>query len=163
AALAILVFVRSNFLHAQTGVVRAVVCLDAASGHVLWTTPVYLAAAEKRHSLNSLATPTPACDGERVYADFGSGLAALDPRGRVLWLKRDAEFAGHIRYGAGSSIVLAGDRIVVYRDSEFMGHGHHMEDDIREQQGRRPTALTAHDGRTGAEVWNASPEFSHDS
>jgi outer membrane protein assembly factor BamB len=161
--LAVLVFVRANYLQAESGVVRAVVCVDSQSGEVLWTTPVYVAAAEKRHSLNSQATPTPACDGERVYAYFGSGLAALDTSGRLLWLQRDPEFPGFIRYGAGSSVVLAGDRIIVYRDSEFMGHGDHLDDDIHTQSNRRPSALTAHDARTGAEIWTVTPPFSHDS
>jgi outer membrane protein assembly factor BamB len=163
ALLAVIVFVRANYLLPETGVVRAVVCLDTASGEVLWDTPVFVAAPEKRHSLNSLATPTPACDPERVYAYFGSGLAALDKNGRLLWLKRDAEFAGFIRYGAGSSVVLAEDKIVIFRDSEFMGHGDHLDDNIQVQTNRRPTALTAYDKRTGAEIWSVAPPFSHDS
>jgi len=161
--LSAITFVRANYLQPQTGVVRAVVCLDAQSGEVLWSTPVFVAAAEKRHSLNSLATPTPACDGERVYAYFGSGLAALDTDGRVLWLKRDPDFAGFIRYGAGSSVALAGDRIIIYRDSEFMGHGDHLDDDIQSQANRRPSALTAYDKKTGEALWSITPEFSHDS
>ncbi len=123
AVLAVIVFVRANYLQPQSGVIRAVLCLDAQTGEVLWNTPVFVAKSEKSHSLNSQAPPTPACDGECVYAYFGSGLAALDLTGRVLWLKRDADFAGFIRYGAGSSVALAGDRIIIYRDSEFMGHG----------------------------------------
>jgi hypothetical protein len=162
-ALGVLVFVRSNYLLPQTGMVRAVVCLDAETGNVLWNTPIFIAAADKRHSLNSLATPTPACDGERVFADFGSALAALDTDGRILWLKRDPDFAGFIRYGAGSSVVLADDRVLVYRDSEFVGHGDHLEDDIRSQTERRPSALTAFDKKTGTQVWSVSPPFSHDS
>ena len=164
AMLGAIVFVRANYLESQSGVVRAVLCLDAQSGQVLWSTPVFVATAEKRHSLNSLATPTPACDGERVYAYFGSGLAALDKSGQLLWLKRDPEFAGFIRYGAGSSVVLAGDRIVIYRDSEFMGHGDgFLDDDIQDQKARRPSALSAIDKVTGAEVWSVTPPFSHDS
>ena len=163
AMLSMIVFVRANYLQPQSGVVRAVLCLDAQSGKVLWSTPVFVAPAEKRHSLNSQATPTPACDGERVYAYFGSGLAALDKNGRLLWLKRDPEFAGFIRYGAGSSVVLAGEKIIIYRDSEFMGHGDHLDDDIQQQKERRPSALTAYEKKTGEEHWSISPPFSHDS
>jgi outer membrane protein assembly factor BamB len=163
AALGVLLFVRSNALQPETGVVRAVLCLDATTGAERWRTPIFVASAEKRHSLNSLATPTPACDGERVYVDFGSALAALDLAGRILWLKRDAEFRDFIRYGAGSSLVLAGDRIIRYRDSEFMGHGHHLDDEFLDQPGRRPSALTAIDAMTGGEIWSVSPPFSHDS
>jgi outer membrane protein assembly factor BamB len=156
-------FVRAIYLHPQAGLVRAVICLDAASGDVLWNTPVFVAPAEKRHSLNSLATPTPACAGERVFAYFGSGLAALDTQGRVLWLKRDSAFADFIRYGAGSSVVLAGERVIIFRDSEFAGHGDHLDDDIQSQEGRRPSVLIAYDARTGTEAWNVTPPFSHDS
>jgi outer membrane protein assembly factor BamB len=158
-----IVFVRANYLQPQSGVVRAVVCVDAATGAMLWNTPIYVAPAEKKHSLNSHATPTPACDGERVYAYFGSGLAALDTAGRVLWLKRDPDFAGFIRYGAGSSVVLAGDKIIIYRDSEFVGHGDHLDDDFQSQSARRPSALIAVDSKTGAPVWSVTPPFSHDS
>lgn len=163
AMLSVILFARSNYLQPQTGVVRAILCLDAHSGEVLWSTPIFIAAAEKRHSLNSLATPTPACDGERVYAYFGSALAALDTDGRLLWSRHDAEFAGYIRYGAGSSVVLASDRIIIYRDSEFMGHGDDIDDDVQAQTNRRPTALMAHDKKTGAELWSIAPPFSHDS
>jgi outer membrane protein assembly factor BamB len=162
-SLSVLVFVRANYLHPQTGVMRAAVCLDAKSGEVLWHTPIYIAQPEKRHSLNSLATPSPACDGKRVYADFGSGLAALDMNGRLLWLKRDADFGRFIRYGAGSSVVLADDRILIYRDSEFVGHGDHLDDDITGQSGRRPSTLTAYDKATGDTIWSVTPSFSHDS
>jgi outer membrane protein assembly factor BamB len=152
-----IVFVRANYLEPQSGVARAVLCIDAHSGKVLWDTPVYIAATEKRHSLNSLATPTPACDAERVYAYFGSGLAALDKNGRTLWLKRDGDFADFVRYGAGSSVALAGDRIIIYR------HGDHLDDDIQSQTQRRPSALTAFDKTTGEIKWSKTPPFSHDS
>ena len=163
ALLAVTVFVRANYLQPQSGVVRAVLGVDVNDGRVVWQTPVYVAAAEKKHSLNSLATPTPACDGERVYAYFGSGLAALDTNGRLLWLNRDADYSGFIRYGAGSSVALADDKILIYRDSEFIGHGDHLDDNIKSQPARRASKLIALDKRTGAEVWSIAPPFSHDS
>ena len=163
AALATVVFVRSNYLQPKTGVARAVLCLDARTGELLWNTPVYVAATEKRHSLGSLASPTPACDDARIYADFGSGLAALDKNGQLLWLKRDPDFPRFIRYGAGSSVALAGDRIIHYRDSEFVGPGDHLDDDIQSHTARRPSVLIAYDKTTGAEAWRTTPPFSHDS
>ncbi|HZZ77170.1 MAG TPA: PQQ-binding-like beta-propeller repeat protein [Gemmataceae bacterium] len=163
ALLGAIVFFRANYLQPQSGIVRAVVCVDAANGEILWNTPVYVALAERKHSLNSLATPTPACDGKRIYAYFGSGLAALDLDGRILWLKRDDAFREFIRYGAGSSVALADDKILIYRDSEFVGHGDHLDDDIEHQVARRSSALIAYDKASGAEVWNVTPAFSHDS
>ena len=42
--------------------------------------------AEKTHRINGLATPTPACDGERVYVYFGSfGPLCYDVDGRDLY------------------------------------------------------------------------------
>jgi len=156
-------FVRSNELHAQTGIVRAVVCLDAKSGTLLWQTPVYVGPAEKAHAFNSHATPTPATDGDAIYAYFGSGLAALSLDGQIRWLNRDHDYAKFSRYGSGSSVVLADDLIIVYRDSEYMGHGHHLDDEVAHQDRRRPSALIAYDKKTGVERWNVMPAFSHDS
>ena len=44
-----------------------------------------------------------------------------------------------------------------------MGHGHHLDDDIKEQIARRASALNAYDKASGAVVWSVSPPFSHDS
>jgi outer membrane protein assembly factor BamB len=161
--LAIALFVRCNYLRPEVGLTRAVICIDAKSGHILWTTPVFSANAEKTHVFSSHATPTPATDGEHVYAYFGSGLAALDKQGAVKWLHRDPDYHRFSRYGTGSSLTLSGELIIVYRDSEFAGHGDHLDDDITHQEGRRASLLIAFDKRTGAERWRVSPEFSHDS
>ena len=110
---------------------------DAQSGAVLWQTPVYVGAAEKRHAFNSHATPTPACDKDGIYVYFGSGLAGLDKSGHVRWLHRDPDFHRFSRYGTGSSLALAGDVLIVFKDSEFQGHGDHLDDNQQEQQGRR--------------------------
>ena len=48
ALLGVVVFMRANYLQPQSGVVRAVVCVDASNGDPL-NTPFYVAAAEKRH------------------------------------------------------------------------------------------------------------------
>jgi outer membrane protein assembly factor BamB len=156
-------FARSNYLRPEVGLARAVVCVDADSGAMLWNTPVFVAVSEKAHAFNSHATPTPASDGERVYAYFGSGLAALDHNGRILWLNRDPDYHRHSRYGTGSSLALADDTLIVYQDSEYMGHGHHLDDDASTQAGRRPSALIAINTKSGKERWRVTPEFSHDS
>jgi outer membrane protein assembly factor BamB len=161
--LALVLFVRSNYLRPETGLVRAVLCLDAQTGAMLWKTPVFVAAAEKTHAFNSHATPTPATDGDCVYAYFGSGLAALDRDGRILWLNHDPDYHRFSRYGTSSSVVLADDLLIIYQDSEYMGHGHHMDDQVQTQEGRRPSALIAVEKKTGAQRWRVTPEFSHDS
>lgn len=161
-ALAVTLFVRSNYLQPESGTLRAVLSLDAKSGAVLWQTTVFVSPAERKHALNTFATATPASDGERVYADFGGGLAALDRDGRLLWLIRDPDYARYLRYGAGSSPVLAGDLLIVYRDREWLGHGE-LDQPAESDLERRPSTLTAYDKLTGMERWRVTPDFSHDS
>ena len=62
---------------------RHLICLDAASGKVLWDRSVSADAAEDEYndrlSEHGYATQTPACDGERVYAFFGkSGVSGFN-------------------------------------------------------------------------------------
>jgi outer membrane protein assembly factor BamB len=104
-------------------------CFDAATGELLWDR----VAAEgvpkvKRHPKSSHANPTPAVDGERVLAFFGSeGLYAFDHRGELLW-KRDfgvldcgaprvAEPAKY-QWGFASSPVLHEGRVIVQADTQ---------------------------------------------
>lgn len=149
----------ANYLQPVSGMLRVVVCLDADTGTVLWQTPLFALPTEKKHSLNTYATPTPATDGERVFADFGSGLAALDRDGQVLWRVRDPDYLNYTRYGAGSSPVLGDDLLIVYRDREWLG----PSDDSSEGWGDRDSTLIAYDKLTGAERWRATPRFSRDS
>jgi outer membrane protein assembly factor BamB len=160
AALALALFVRSNYLQPESGTLRAVLSLDETSGAVLWQTTVFVSPAERKHALNSFATATPASDGERVYADFGGGLAALDRDGRLLWLIRDPDYPRYLRYGAGSSPVLAGDLLIVYHDREWLGHGD-LDQPAEAEMERRPSTLTAYDKFSGEERWRVTPSFSH--
>ena len=65
-------------------------CLDKETGAVLWERSAHEGVPKvKRHPKSSHANSTPACDGERVVAFFGSeGLYCFDHAGELLW-KRD--------------------------------------------------------------------------
>ena len=80
-----------------------------------------------------------------------------------MWLATIPIIISTAATAAGPSVVLAGDLLIVFRDSEFQGHGDHLADDAGQQAGRRPSALIAFDKVTGAERWRVSPPFSHDS
>jgi outer membrane protein assembly factor BamB len=91
------------------------VCLDAATGAVIWDVEVFLQegkVAPKIHSKNSHASPTPVVDGDRVYVHFGHmGTACLSARdGARLWESRDLRYAPV--HGNGGSPVLAHGKLV---------------------------------------------------
>ena len=93
------------------------VCVDLATGKVVHdvklaeeTDPAFCIDA------NSYASPTPALDGGKVYAHFGShGTWCLDAAsGKVLWERRDLK-CDHFR-GPGSSPVVYGDWVFLIFD-----------------------------------------------
>lgn len=97
----------------------AALCLDAASGSVLWQTPVFTqpAGGPAPHRKNSHASPTPLVDGGRVYVHFGHmGSAALDLDGKVLWRNNSLKYTPV--HGNGGTPILVGDDLVFSCDGE---------------------------------------------
>ncbi|WP_238397502.1 PQQ-binding-like beta-propeller repeat protein [Anatilimnocola aggregata] len=96
------------------------VALDAQTGQLLWTTEVFRQAgktAAKIHSKNGHASPTPICDGTRLYLHFGhQGTAALDLNGKILWQLTDLKYIPV--YGNGGSPALVADMLVFSCDGE---------------------------------------------
>ena len=91
------------------------VCVDAQTGKKLWTQKFLATGRCFVHSLSANAAPTPASDGERVFAFFSSNdLACMDLDGNLLWyrgLAYDRPKAGN-DVGMSSSPVVA-DGVVV--------------------------------------------------
>ena len=112
----------------------AVVCIDREDGRVIWVREGLWGARTAVHRANSLATPTPVTDGERVIAYFGTpGLMAVDATGTLLWTNSHVPF--RTIYGVGASPVLDRDTVVV---SSFSEEGPY---------------LVAFDAATGLERW----------
>jgi outer membrane protein assembly factor BamB len=93
-----------------------VLCLDIATGKVLWQKQFRGTQKVKTSDYVSKAAPTPIATSDRVFALFESGdLLALDHDGKELWrrslVKDFGEFTNN--HGLGSSPVLAGDAILV--------------------------------------------------
>lgn len=92
-----------------------VLAFDADSGREVVNTQVF----KPRHSdplnaKNTLASPTPIVDGNRVYVHFGAdGTAALDTAGQVLWTIRLSYDSQH---GNGGSPVLYRGLLIVSCD-----------------------------------------------
>jgi len=94
-----------------------VTALDSGSGKKLWE---YAVSAEgplpEIHEKHNLASPSPASDGQRVYAWFGTGqLVALDLAGKVVWTRNlSREIAPvSIIWGPGSSPVVYKDTVIL--------------------------------------------------
>jgi outer membrane protein assembly factor BamB len=103
---------------------RVLLCLDAASGDVLWQRTVLKAPLERLHALNSHASSTPATDGEKVYVSFLDGdkmyVAAYDFEGKRIWEVRPGPFAS--RHGYCSSPILWKDKVILNGDHDGPGY-----------------------------------------
>lgn len=124
----------------STDVILVVEAFDRASGKRLWEHRAKaIGPFPELHEKHNLATPTPATDGERIFAWFGNGqIVALDMQGKLLWtrhLGQQTPFQN--QWGHGSSPTL-------YRDSVILLCDH-----------RPASYLLALDKRTGKELWKA--------
>jgi outer membrane protein assembly factor BamB len=103
---------------------RLLVCLDRATGKILWQQCVVKAPTEHKHRENSYASSTPATDGQRVFCTFLDGknvvVAAYDLAGKQLWLKRPGVFSSV--HGFCSTPVLYKDKVIVNCDHDGDGY-----------------------------------------
>ena len=100
-------------------------CLDKVSGKVLWDKLGHESAPRvERHTKATHCNSTPATDGERIVAMFGSeGLFCFDMDGRELWRKDLGKLhAGpydvpRLQWGFASSPVLHEGQVIVQCDT----------------------------------------------
>lgn len=125
--------------HKQLAVVR----INREDGSIVWSRPIKTEKIETGHPSFNPASSTPAGDGERVVAYFGSyGLICFDVSGNQLWeikMPLAKSYAGN-----ATSPAIVGDKVILYRGNN-VGH-----------------FLLAVDKRTGEELWKApqSEKFS---
>ncbi len=125
-----------------------VLALEARSGRVLWDKAVFQQSPRRKEQRNTYATPTPATDGERVYACFGDGsFAALDFSGDIVWTNRDYKFYG--KHGLGTSPILFQGLLIMARDGSSDGEDKNLGWQTPWDQAR----VLALDARTGQERW----------
>jgi len=112
----------------------SVVCLDRQTGKTRWQRIVHRGRMEKGHPSFNPASSTPATDGQRVVAYFGSfGLICFDKGGKKLWeikMPVTKSFGGN-----ATSPAIVGDRVILYRGN-YIDH-----------------FLLAVDKLTGKELW----------
>ncbi len=123
-------------------------CLDKRTGKILWERTAHTGPPKsKRHPTASQANATPATDGKRVVAHFGSeGLYTYDFDGKLLWKQdlgtlsagwyHDPDF----EWGVGSSPILYQDLVVVQADIQ------------------KDSFIAAYDLRSGRQVWRTPRE-----
>jgi outer membrane protein assembly factor BamB len=103
------------FLTASEGEKLITLCLDRASGKVLWRSEATRARHMPIFKGNDAASPTPASDGTNVFVFFAElGLISYGPDGKERWRVPLGPFNNF--YGIGSSPVLAGDTLVMVCD-----------------------------------------------
>ncbi len=112
----------------------SVVAIERLSGTIRWERSPETVEIERGHPSFNPASSTPATDGERVVAYFGSfGLICFDFHGNKQWeipMPLAKSYAGN-----AISPVIAGDKVILYRGN-FVDH-----------------FLLAVDKRTGKELW----------
>jgi outer membrane protein assembly factor BamB len=95
-------------------------CFHRDSGKELWHARFFgSAASEGQFAPGGMAVPTPATDGRRVFALFGTGdLVCVDADGRPVWVRSLAQEYGPFRnrWGMAASPALAGDLLAVQVD-----------------------------------------------
>jgi outer membrane protein assembly factor BamB len=97
-----------------------VVCFQRSDGHMLWHARFFGSAPpEGQFPEGGMAVPTPATDGQRLCALFGTGdLVCLDLDGRPVWVRSLAQEYGPFRnrWGMAASPLLVGDLLVIQVD-----------------------------------------------
>jgi outer membrane protein assembly factor BamB len=160
-----------------------VLCFDSASGKQLWHRQVWATGRPFHHPTSANAAPTPASDGRRVFAFFSSNdLVCLDLDGNLLWyrgLGYEYPKAGN-DVGMSSSPLVVGDTVVVQVEGPGEAFAAGVNTATGENRWRieRPKGpnwvspallrsadgkvavllqaaegLTAHDPRTGEQLW----------
>ena len=102
------------------GVSCRVLSIDSTDGSIQWNKEVFEQTLLRKEDRNTYATPTPATDGEKVYACFGDGsFVALNYAGDIVWKNRDHPFYG--QHGLGTSPILYDGMLIMARDGSSDG------------------------------------------
>lgn len=127
-----------------TALKRHLVCVDRATGKILWDQSVPAKQPEERYggmfAQNGYASHTPVSDGKSVFAFFGkSGVHAFDLEGKPLWQADVGDWDDRRGWGTASSPILHGDVLIVPAFVESQ-------------------AMYGFDKTTGKQLWKAPSE-----
>ncbi len=120
---------------------RYLLCLSTTDGKEVWKKSVP-GGKSRMNAKNSLASSTPATDGERVYGYFWDGeavaLHAFDFKGDHLWKYDIGKFSSD--HGAGASPMLCDGKVILLNDQ---GEG---------------ASVLAIEAKTGKKAWETKRE-----
>ncbi|MEO8270100.1 MAG: PQQ-binding-like beta-propeller repeat protein [Aureliella sp.] len=128
--------------------------IDRPTGEIVWDKQIHEQDLRRKENRNSYATPTPAVDGERVYACFGDGtFVATDFEGNIVWSNADYPF--YSQHGLGSSPILHNGLLIMARDGSSDGSSDGEDTKLGWQTPWDQSYLIALDTQTGKERWLA--------
>jgi outer membrane protein assembly factor BamB len=89
--------------------VQSLLCFDRQTGKQLWKKQVHQGGFEKKgNAKTTLASGTPACDGELVFINFLHAgavyLTAMNYQGEQIWQTKVSEYVLHQGYGSSPAI-----------------------------------------------------------
>ncbi|MAS92990.1 MAG: pyrrolo-quinoline quinone [Verrucomicrobiales bacterium] len=122
-----------------------ILCFNAADGSPVWERKFWATGRTMSHNKTNVAAPTPASDGERIYALFSSNdLICVDLDGNVKWMRGltlDYPNASN-SLGMASSPIVAGDTLVaqIENDSESFAAGFDLLTGVNKWKIDRPKA-----------------------
>jgi len=94
-----------------------VICLDRATGKILWQREVSRSRAGRLQNVNGPASPSPVTDGSNVYVFFQDfGMISFDANGKERWKLSLGPF--NMFYGFGASPILVDDKIILPVDQD---------------------------------------------
>ena len=115
------------------------ICIDKASGRVLWTDSVIPGNFEKNHAISSPAQATVTVDDTGVFSYFASsGIKYFDHDGNLQW-EFPLAIKGRVLYGHPSSPVIIDNKLIVSVD-----YG-----------GKKKRCLLALNKNTGETIWKS--------
>lgn len=150
-----------------------VLCFDAASGAALWRRQFWATGRTLCHPTSAVAAPTPASDGQRIYAFFSSNdLVCLDLDGNLQWFRGltfDYPRAAN-DIGMASSPVVVDGVVVVQVETKaesfaagldaLTGETRWRIDRLAESNWASPAVALGPDGRASAVLLQSTDQIS---
>jgi outer membrane protein assembly factor BamB len=128
---------------------RLLICLDATNGKIRWQRSIPAIDVTLPVASSSLASASPAVDGEAVYIPIWDGTAvhlmAYSFKGDLIWNKTLSRWFS--QHGPGSSPVVVGNKVILAYDMDLLDpKGNPVPE-------AKPSALMAFNKKTGDLAW----------